>query len=120
MNLHKITWWLTITKMRFTRGQSWLYFVKDMAMLIIGVYVVKDILVSFGVPVEWFKWIYLIAPIGYILACYYIGVWDEKHGTWKKESEYGTRDLNPIFETMIRQVDQMHKEIVHETTTIEG
>ena len=93
---------LTRTKIRFTRGQFWMYFIKDLLLFGVGFSVfasqLKDVTI-FGRSMDFLSgyvlWMYLIGPIVYLVGGYAAGLIDENMGIWKAENAYSTCVLNP-------------------------
>lgn len=99
--------YIMIFRIRFSRGQMWLYMGKDILMLVVGMYVVNEMLLKTGIalPQELLLPISAIAGIGYLVSCYAVGLLDEKRGTWKIESTYGTEELNPYMNKMMKKLE---------------
>ena len=72
----------------------WLYMGKDIVMLVVGMYVINEMLLKAGIalPQAYLLPTCIVAGIGYLVACYAVGYLDEKRGTWKIESSYGPRN----------------------------
>jgi hypothetical protein len=113
MALKSIAWFVVKIKARIARGQGWLYYIKDIAYVFLTLYFIEDILRKFGLdnPIL-FRYLYIIVPIGYFIACYLIGYLDEKHGIWKMEAVYGSKNLNPFMEQIDKKIDKLieHKD----------
>lgn len=93
---------LTRTKIRFTRGQFWMYFLKDLLLFGIGFNVFISTLsgvVIFGHSMaslqQYAIWMYIFGPIAYLVGGYVAGYIDENAGIWKAENAYSTCVLNP-------------------------
>ncbi len=97
-------------KARVARGQGWLYYIKDIAYVFIVLYAMEDILRKFGIDdPQAFRYFYIIMPVLYFVACYYIGYLDEVYGIWKAEAVYGSKDLNPFFERLDVKISSVLK-----------
>lgn len=106
---------LTIVKIKYriSRGQGWIYYVKDIVYVFVAIYAIEDILRRFGIsdPIL-IKWLFITMPPLYFILCYIIGWFDEKKGIWKLESVYGSKDLNPYMERLNEMVKEIHNEVV--------
>lgn len=102
----KLKWTVVKVRNRIARGQSWLYYVKDIAYVFILIYFIEDIFKRFNIydPVL-FKFMYVLFPIMYFVGCYVIGFLDEHWGIWKLESVFGSKEVNPFFEEMDEKLD---------------
>lgn len=94
---------IAIIKLRLNRGESWINWTKNIIIAVLGVYVLKDFLFSFGLAISnlW----YIILPTVYLVGSYILGYLDEKYGVWKLESEYATKELNPFFSEIDNKID---------------
>lgn len=107
------SWFIVKIRYRISRGQSWLYYIKDIAYVGIALYLIEDVLKKFGITdPTLFKYLYIITPIAYFIGCYIIGYFDEKYGIWKKESIYGSKDLNPFMENLNTKIEEIHEKVV--------
>jgi hypothetical protein len=98
---------LMIFRIRFSRGQMWLYMGKDIIMLVVGMYVINEMLLKAGIelPQTLLLPMSVLAGVCYLAACYVVGLLDETYGTWKAESHYSTEELNPYMKQMMEKVD---------------
>jgi len=95
-----IAWTVVKIRARFGRGQGWLWYVKDLILLFLGLYVVEDVFERFGFDSVFSsvsKYLYIVVPVGYFVIAYYIGYMDEKKGIWLKEAIYSTKYLYPFL-----------------------
>ncbi len=113
MALKSFAWFLVKIKARIGRGQGWLYYIKDIAYVFLTLYFIEDILRKFGLdnPLL-FRYLYILVPIGYFIACYIIGFLDEKYGIWKMEAVYGSKDLNPYNQEMRDEVHKIYEKVI--------
>ena len=49
----------------------------------------------------------IFAVLGYYLACYVVGLVDQRYGFWLKEAEYTSQTLNPFFKKLDEKVDKL-------------
>jgi hypothetical protein len=98
---------LMVFRIRFARGQMWLYLGKDIIMLVVGMYVINEMLLKAGItlPQQLLLPISALAGFGYLVAGYAVGYLDEKKGTWKLESHYSTEELNPYMKKMMEKLE---------------
>lgn len=82
------------TKLRLDRGSSWISFGKNILLLAL-------VLKVFDVPF----WLIVMSGPFIVLALYLVGLVDEKHGIWKKEAEYATREINPYFKKLEKKIN---------------
>ncbi len=106
--LKEFAWLIVKVRVRIGRGQGWLYYIKDIAYVFLTLYFIEDILRRFGLDNPMlFRYLYIILPISYFIACYVIGYLDEKYGIWKMESVFGSKDLNPFMAQLDAKIDKL-------------
>lgn len=109
-----IAWTVVKIRARFGRGQGWLWYVKDLILLFLGLYVVEDVFERFGFDSVFSsvsKYLYIVVPVGYFVIAYYIGYMDEKKGIWLKEAIYSTKYLNPFMKKLDAKVNKLLEEM---------
>lgn len=105
-----IAWTVVKVRARFGRGQGWLWYIKDLILLFLGLYVIEDVFARFGLNDMYSdvsKYLYIIVPACYFTIAYLIGYIDEKKGILKKEYVYSSKYLNPFMAELDSKVDKL-------------
>ncbi len=109
--LDKILWGITLFKMRYDRGNSWMNKPKDIGNIVISLYAAKSLLAEYGIPFLSGKFILLIA-FGEIFFGYLIGYADElKLLLWQRENLYMAKTVNPYGQKMEDRMNELHEKI---------
>ena len=96
-------------KQLFARGQGWLYILKDIALLSLGMWAFQEVLSNAGIQLgDWFIYLYPILVVGYPVSGIVIGYLDEKYGIWKAENVYGTIEVNPAMKEMYDKINEIY------------
>ncbi len=113
----KLLWGITLFKLRYNRGNSWMNQIKDIGNLIIALYAAKSLLAEAGIPFLSGKLIIVLA-VGEVFVGYFIGWADEmKLFLWQRENIYASTKLNPINNDMVNNVAELCK---RGNTTVAG
>ncbi len=104
LNKESILWILVKFKVRYGRGQSWLAYINQIAVMVVAGYAVLDLLKIDNPSTPLLINVGFAAVICYILFGYTLGYLDE-NWTWKKELEYGTKDLNPFMQNLSKDIN---------------
>ena len=105
--IDKLLWGITLFKLRYNRGNSWMNQIKDIGNLIIALYAAKSLLAEMGIPFLSGKLIIILA-VGEIFVGYLIGWADEKKLLlWQRENIYASTKLNPINNELVENVSEL-------------
>lgn len=125
----RILWWVTLFKLRYNRGNSWMNEIKDVAQIMISLFAAKQLL-NFDIDL----WIIhfnisnlltgkriLLFGVAQIFLGYFIGAADElKLLLWQRENIYNSRNVNPVFAKMEEEHSEMGKSIEELHEKIDG
>lgn len=90
---------LAKVKQEFTRGSGWIGILISFGVITANIKLFEDALIPLipnGIP---YQWLYPLAIVGYVFACYLIGLIDEHWGIWKHENDY-TWNVSPYSQAM--------------------
>jgi len=110
LNKESILWILVKFKVRYGRGQSWLSYFNQIAVMIVAGYALLDLFhienpASLTLMIIGFLSICTYVSFGYVLG------WLDENWTWKKELEYGTKDLNPFMQGMAKDLSTCNEKL---------
>lgn len=57
--------------------------------------------------IDFSKWFAIIFSVIYVIVCYFIGYLDEFWGFWKVQVNYSSKQLNPFFEEMNKDIKEI-------------